>query len=150
MGAKPPYSIRRATLADAAEIARLATELGYPAGVEEITGRLEPLLERSNHFIAVAAANKTPLLFGWVAAEERQLLLVSQRVEIMGLVVDLAARRVGVGQALVAEIERWALERGLDGVSVRSNTLRPESHPFYEQLGFHREKSQHVYLKQLL
>jgi GNAT superfamily N-acetyltransferase len=68
----------------------------------------------------------------------------------MGLVVDHAARREGVGQILVAEVERWAVTRGVGEVVVRSNILRPESHPFYEQLGYHREKSQHAYLKRLM
>ena len=150
MATKSPYSIRRATLADAAEIARLASQLGYPAVAGEILGRLEPLLDRPNHFIAVAAAGKQPPLLGWIAAEKRNLLITSERVEIMGLVVDHSARREGIAQTLVAEVERWAVKHGVCAVVVRSNIFRPESHPFYEQLGYHREKSQHVYLKQLL
>ena len=98
----------------------------------------------------MAAAEKQPRLLGWIAAEARDLLITSGRVEIMGLVVDHAARREGVGQILVAEVERWAVTRGVGEVVVRSNILRPESHPFYEQLGYHREKSQHAYLKRLM
>jgi len=150
MATKPPCSIRSASLADTPEIARLASQLGYPATAGEILARLEALLARPNHFIAVAAAEEKPGLRGWIAAEERHLLIASDRVEIMGLVVDRAARRQGVGQILVAEVERWAVTRGVGEVVVRSNILRPESHPFYEQLGYHREKSQHVYLKQLM
>jgi len=149
MATKPPCSIRSASLADAAEIARLASQLGYPATAGEILARLEALLAKPNHFIAVAAAEEKPGLRGWIAAEKRDLLIASDRVEIMGLVVDRAARRQGVGQILVAEVERWAVTRGVGEVVVRSNILRPESHPFYEQLGYHREKSQHVYLKHL-
>ena len=66
----------------------------------------------------------------------------------MGLVVDHAARREGVGHALIAAIERWAKERGPGDIVVRSNTLRQESHPFYEGLGYRRKKSQHVYVKE--
>ncbi|HEY2711378.1 MAG TPA: GNAT family N-acetyltransferase [Chthoniobacterales bacterium] len=148
MARKSFYSIRSATKADAAEIARLASQLGYPAAAGEILGRLESLLDRPNHFIAVAAAEKQPRLLGWIAAEERNLLITSKRVEIMGLVVDHSLRREGVGHTLVTEVERWAVKRGVGEVVVHSNIRRPESHPFYEQLGYHREKSQHVYLKQ--
>jgi len=150
MATKPPCSIRSASLADAPEIARLASQLGYPATAGEILARLEALLAKPNHFIAVAAAEEKPGLRGWIAAEKRDLLIASDRVEITGLVVDRAARRQGVGQILVAEVERWAVNRGVGEVVVRSNILRPESHPFYEQLGYHREKSQHAYLKRLM
>ena len=39
--------------------------------------------------------------------------------------------------------------RGLPEVSVRSNVVREESHPFYERLGYTRAKTQHVYRKAL-
>jgi hypothetical protein len=32
---------------------------------------------------------------------------------------------------------------------LRSNVLRAEAHPFYEQLGFLRTKTQHAYVKPL-
>lgn len=143
------YSVRGAALADAAEIARLASQLGYPANASEILGRLELLLHRPSHFISVAADEASPRLLGWIAAEARNFLILTERVEIMGLVVDSEARRQGVGEALVGEAEHWARNRRVTGIVVRSNIVRPESHPFYERLGYQREKSQHVYLKHL-
>ncbi len=144
---KPRYSVRAAKLGDAAEIARLAGELGYPAAAGEISARLQSLLGQPNHFIAVAAVESAQQLLGWIAAEERTLLVVSAQIEIMGLVVDHAARREGVGHALIAATESWAKERGQGDIVVRSNTRRQESHPFYEGLGYRRKKSQHVYVK---
>ncbi len=146
---KPRYSIRAATLGDAAEIARLAGELGYPAAAGEISARLQSLLGQPNHFIAVAATQdeQGKELLGWIAAEERSLLVASPQIEIMGLVVDHASRREGVGHALIAAIEHWAKERGHGNIVVRSNTRRQQSHPFYEGLGYRRKKSQHVYVK---
>ncbi len=142
--------IRPATPADAGEITRLASQLGYPAEPKEISTRLESLLGRPNHFIAVAAAREGERgLLGWIAAEERALLIATPRIEIMGLVVDHAARAEGVGRALVIAVEFWARSLGLGKVVVRSNIVRAESHPFYERLGYSREKSQHVYLKEL-
>jgi GNAT superfamily N-acetyltransferase len=61
--------------------------------------------------------------------------------------VDLGHRRRGVGQELVAAVEWWALGRGVTEISVRSNVVRAESHPFYQRLGYRRTKTQHVYRK---
>lgn len=57
--------------------------------------------------------------------------------------------RNGVGRALVASAEAWALGNGFSSIGVRSNVARVESHPFYERLGFARTKTQHVYSKTL-
>jgi hypothetical protein len=48
-----------------------------------------------------------------------------------------------------ARIERWATTRQCTQVVVRSNVSRSESHPFYENLGYARTKTQHAYRKVL-
>ncbi|MET0718535.1 MAG: GNAT family N-acetyltransferase, partial [Pseudoxanthomonas sp.] len=88
-------------------------------------------------------------LLGWIGIELRTTLETGRKAEIVGLVVDAGARRSGAGKALVAAAENWVRQHGLDAVMVRSNTVRIESHPFYEGLGFVRRKSQHVYSKTL-
>jgi GNAT superfamily N-acetyltransferase len=139
--------IRRATEADAASIARLTTELGYPTSPEEIHARLAELLARETQFIAVAEQPEG--VAAWAAAEERVLLESGRRAELVGLVVTYQARRLGLGRRLVSEAEVWARNRGLPSISVRSNVLRAEAHPFYERLGYTRKKTQHAYFKQL-
>jgi GNAT superfamily N-acetyltransferase len=67
----------------------------------------------------------------------------------MGLVVDARRRRQGIGQQLLAAVEQWAQSRGLPHVTVRSNIVRADSHPFYERQGYTRHKTQHVYRKAL-
>ncbi|MDP3859393.1 MAG: GNAT family N-acetyltransferase [Stagnimonas sp.] len=133
--------------ADAADIARLANELGYAASTAEIASRLQILLPSPTQFVAVAESGGA--LVGWVAAEQRLLLESGERAELVGLVVGAAARRSGAGSALVAAAEGWASSRKLTMICVRSNVSRPESHPFYERLGYVRRKTQHVYLKPL-
>jgi GNAT superfamily N-acetyltransferase len=140
--------IRRAELADAAEIARLSGELGYPNTATEIASRLERLLVNPDHFVAVADQDE-PRLLGWIAAEHRLLLEYGERVELVGLVVGAEARRTGLGRALVASAEGWARARGVRTIAVRSNAARTESHPFYEGLGYVRTKTQHSYSKSL-
>jgi GNAT superfamily N-acetyltransferase len=126
-------------------MARLAGELAYPMSTAEMARRLGVLLPNDRHYIAVAATGKD--LLGWVHVEHRFSLEAGDRAELMGLVVDSSARRRGVGRELVDVAENWALARGLSAITVRSNAARELSHPFYEALGYSREKTQHVYRK---
>lgn len=137
--------IRRAHVADAAEMARLAGQLGYPMSPAEMSRRLEVLLASERQYVAVAASGER--LSGWVQVEHRLSIEGGDRAELMGLVVDAAARRSGLGRALVDAAERWAVARGLPSLTVRSNAARLEAHPFYESLGFSRSKTQHVYTR---
>jgi GNAT superfamily N-acetyltransferase len=137
--------MRLARIDDAAEMARLAGELGYPMSITERARRLGVLLPNDLHYVAVAA--KDDHLLGWVHVEHRFSLEGGDRAEVMGLVVDSSARRHGLGRELVDVAENWARTRGLAAVTVRSNAARELSHPFYEALGYSREKTQHVYRK---
>jgi GNAT superfamily N-acetyltransferase len=142
------WHLRRARLEDAAEIARLMTELGYPIEAAEILPRLQALLVHPDHLFTVAAGPKDHLS-GVIMAEHRALLLFGSQVEIMGLSVGADARRMGVGRALVKAVEDWARQFGSHKIVVRSNVLRPESHPFYEKIGYERKKTQHLYARSL-
>jgi GNAT superfamily N-acetyltransferase len=139
--------LRNARLDDAAQIARLASELGYPTTALEIAVRLALMLPLSHHHVVVAQGDDG--LLGWIAVERRLTLESGERIEIVGLVVSAVAKRSGVGRALVANAEHWALAQGFDSIAVRSNVARAESHPFYEGLGYVRRKTQHVYSKPL-
>ena len=140
--------IRPVRLEDAAGIAELSGQLGYPASASEMSGRLSQALGDPDYVIRVAEGADGSLL-GWIGAEYRFLLELGEEVEIVGLVVRQAARRLGVGKALLAAAEDWARSRGLDSIRVRSNATRLESHPFYERMGYARVKTQHCYRKPL-
>ena len=141
-------TLRRARIGDAAELARLSAQLGYPQSADAFERRLRRLLISADHPVIVAADDDARLL-GFVALEHRLMLETGERVEIVGLVVDDAARRRGIGQSLVGAALDWAREIGVAEVMVRSNVAREASHPFYEGAGFERIKSQHVYLKRV-
>jgi len=140
--------LRRAHPDDAGEVARLAGELGYEASNAQMRERLERLCADPCHVVFVAADAPSRLL-GWLHAGRTLVLESGEAVEILGLVVDPAARRRAVGRALASAAERWAQECAVPRIVVRSNALRPEAHAFYPALGYTLAKTQHVYRKAL-
>ena len=139
--------VRRAASDDAPHVAALSRVLGYPVDPGVMSERLAHLAARDADAVFVAVDRDR--IVGWIHGSERELLEVGRQVEILGLVVDLTTRRSGAGRALVDAVERWAASRGVAQVSVRSNVVRVESHPFYERLGYKRVKTQHSYRKAL-
>ena len=91
------FALRLAEVDDAAEIARLSGELGYPVDAAAVTRNLAQLLPLPTHRIWVAAGADG--LLGWTSAERRVLVESGERVELVALVVDARVRRGGIGQA---------------------------------------------------
>ena len=146
----PAVHIRRAAVADAAEIARLAAQFGHPVLVPELSTRIAKLDAMPSQYLVVAQdTDASSTLLGWLQAERRLVLTAGERAEIIGLVVDAAARRRGVGTLLVNAVQRWALAANLGQIVVRSNVVRDASHVFYLARGFSRVKTQHIYAKSL-
>jgi N-acetylglutamate synthase-like GNAT family acetyltransferase len=139
--------LRKARVEDAADIARLAGELGYATAIEAMHKRLAVLATHPDHCITVAERDGHVL--GWIAVEHRRTLESGERAEIVGLVVDARCRSGGIGRLLVQAAEQWAQQLGFDTLCVRSNVLRDASHPFYERMGYVRHKTQHYYVKTL-
>jgi GNAT superfamily N-acetyltransferase len=144
----PPLTIRPAVLADAPRLAELSATLGYPVAAETLAATLKRLLARETEVVLVAETGAGTVV-GWLHGAEQELLEIGRRCEICGLVVDGQHRGLGAGRKLVEAVEAWARSRGLEEVSVRSNIVRSESHPFYLHLGFEREKTQHAYRKRV-
>ncbi len=142
--------IRRASAADAEQIARLGAQFAGPVEVLKLRARIAELQALPAYYLAVAEESAARLL-GWIQVERRLIVAEArERAEIMGLVVDAAARRRGIGTALVHAAQQWALAAHLPQLLVRSNVVRDASHAFYAGLGFSRVKTQHVYAKSLL
>ncbi len=141
-------TIRPAIVGDAAAIAGLSEELGYPATAKTMRERLRAILASAHDLLDVATDNSGKLV-GWLQAHAAQVVESGLRVEITGLVVAAAARRQGVGRMLVAAAERWARSVSARAIVVRSNAARVESHAFYPALGYAPSKTQVVYRKLL-
>src|ERR1700690_206290 len=138
--------LRRALPEDASELARRAGELGYEASEAHMRARLERLGADPDHVVFVAPAPGARLL-GWIHAARTLILESGDAVEILGLVVDSAARRGAIGRSLVSAAEDWPRECALPRMVVGSNALRQEAHAFYPALGYTLVKTQRVYRK---
>ena len=55
---------------------------------------------------------------------------------IGGLVVDAAARRHGVGRALMTAAEAWTRQQGLPGIMLETQNVNVAACRFYERCGF--------------
>ena len=142
-----PVLVRPALSNDVARVAHLSETLGYPTRTADLAPRLARLL--ASPYDTVLVAEQAGFVVAWIHGAQQELLEIGLRCEILGLVVDPSCRRAGIGRRLLAAVESWAEGRGLPEVSVRSGTVRVEAHPFYQQSGYARIKTQHVYRKPL-
>jgi GNAT superfamily N-acetyltransferase len=138
--------IRTVRETDAAAIASLAVQLGYPMTAEQGRERILLILADPDcaAFVAEGGAGDVA---GWVYVFGAHRLQTEPFAEIGGLVVDEAQRSKGIGTALMGAAESWAAARGYASVIVRSNVIRAGAHEFYECLGFNRFKSQAIFSK---
>lgn len=127
--------IREAGTADAASIASLVTQLGYPSTPAEMTGRLKVLLSLPEYIIFVAEADGD--IVGLVGAYMAYSLEFSGMYgRLITLIVDERHRGTGIGKQLIAEIENRLKREGALLAVVTSSSHREESHRFYEDNGY--------------
>jgi GNAT superfamily N-acetyltransferase len=139
--------LRAASPDDAAAVADLATQLGYPTQPEQAAARLRDLAGRPDHAVLVAAEGGA--VIGWIHVCGERRVETDPFAEIAGLVVDAARRSRGAGAALVEAAADWARAEGYATLRVRSNTVRTRTHAFYERAGFTRAKTQVVLARDL-
>jgi GNAT superfamily N-acetyltransferase len=140
--------LRRARLSDAARIAELSGQLGYPATEKQMKMRLKDLMQNKEAACFVAESRDDNLI-GWIHVSSTPLLEVERRAEVNGLVVDEAARSRGAGALLLAAGEKWARGKRCRSMSVRSNVLRERAHGFYLRNGYEHYKTQKAFRKGL-
>jgi GNAT superfamily N-acetyltransferase len=138
-------NIREATASDAAALAALSTQLGYPAQPGEAVERLAALGSGG----AVLVAEENGAVLGWIHVCGVRFFQSPPFAEVGGLVVDEASRGRGAGKLLLEAGARWAAEHGYGKLRVRSNVVREDAHRFYEREGFQRVKTQAVFDRKL-
>ena len=126
--------VRAATLEDAAAVAGLFGQLGYPASAGEVAARLAAC---SGAAVRVFVAEADGRLAGVIILNLIEPLHVAGRwAMVSALVVDETARGAGVGAALLAEAECFARAQGCTQVELSSSESRTRAHAFYRQQGF--------------
>lgn len=127
--------IRHATDADAAAIAGLMEQLGYPAGADLIAFKLNVLSRSADE--AVFLAIDADRIVGCLSGHVHDLFHVPGRLgRITSLVVDAGARGLGVGRALIDKSADYFRDRGCVRIEVTSGDHRPDAHAFYQSVGF--------------
>ncbi len=132
---------------DAAEVAELSVQLGYPATEAEVRERIEAMPRRVDHFARVACLEGR--VVGWIEAEVARHLQEAPHALITGLVVREGARSLGVGNRLCLEAEAWSRRAGLPAIRATSRMTRERAHRFYLREGFVQIKTSAVFEKVL-
>jgi len=140
--------IRPMRPADAARVADLATQLGYPAEAAQIERRFAFLAARPVDTVLVAT-DDADVPIGWIHVARVASLEADDLALIGGLVIDDGQRSSGIGSALVGAAEDWARSQGARTMLVRSRSTRPRAHRFYQRIGFVQVKLSHVFEKPL-
>ena len=127
--------IRDARRADAAAIAELLGELGYPAEAAPVQRRLERIADDPSSKLFVAEVNGEIAGLGGL-----HVLPLVEHDELgcmlTAMVVGARHRRRGIGAELVGVVEREARMRGCSRLVLSSADRRLDAHAFYESLGF--------------
>jgi len=145
---RPSMKIRRARPGDAARIAELTGQLGYPASFKQVAARLKSVLRTKTGACFVAETPEEGVI-GWVHASAKPLLEMDRQAEVDGLVVDEKARSRGAGARLMEAAEKWAKAIRCTGMSLRSNVTRERAHKFYLRQGYEHYKTQKTFRKPL-
>ncbi len=140
-------TIRCARTYDAAAIAALCDELGYPATRQQVVARLAAI-ENAAAKVFVAE-NASGEVIAWLHAGICAQLTGDDEAEILGLVVAANARSSGIGRALVECAAAWAREHGCTRLRVRSRAERERTHRFYEREGFELIRTQRMFARRI-
>jgi GNAT superfamily N-acetyltransferase len=128
-------AVRGAATTDAAAIADLMTQLGYPATADEISRRLGYWLRDRASQILLAVCDGT--VVGCLSLHAVPYLERTGRwARIESFIIDEAARGSGVGTTLLAAAEELAREWGCLSVEVTSSRTREDAHAFYRKAGY--------------
>ena len=127
--------IREARTDDAAAVAALLGELGYPTSEEEAAFRLKRLHEEPHALVLVVDVDAAVAALGGIRSEF-PLEQAEPWARVIALVVGEQHRGRGIGAQLVNALEAEATSRGCVAVVLTSGNHRHEAHAFYERRGY--------------
>jgi predicted N-acetyltransferase YhbS len=139
--------IRQMASEDAAAVAALSRQLGYPLSSQQILQNINEVRRSKDHdaFVAIYDSH----VVGWIGLARAFMIESLPFCEINGLVVDEDHKGKGIGKLLVEKAKKWAKEKGNDTLRLRCNVKRTEAHQFYRHLGFKETKQQTAFVLEL-
>jgi len=127
--------LRSAMIADADDVARLLTDLGYPCEIEDAAERIGAIA--ANDRQALVLARRDGAVCGLVALDFMYYLpLGTITCRVTALVVTPTAQGLGIGRQLLKEAERRARSGGAARIELTSGSQRTEAHAFYRACGY--------------
>ena len=127
--------LRSAMIADADDVARLLTDLGYPCEIEDAAERIDAIA--ANDRQALVLARRDGAVCGLVALDFMYYLpLGTITCRVTALVVTPTAQGLGIGRQLLKEAERRARSGGASRIELTSGSQRTEAHAFYRACGY--------------
>lgn len=129
-------TIREARADDAAAIAELLGELGYPTAADAVPRRLANMRTDGGQWTLIAEDGAGQAV-GMATIIVRHVINRDEPFgRLASVVVKEAWRSRGVGAALIARTEEICREHGCSAIEVTSAEHRPRAHDFYRRLGF--------------
>lgn len=127
--------LRNAVPADADDVARLLSELGYPCDIADAAERISAIL--ANDRQALVLARRDGVVCGLIALDFMYYLpLGTTTCRVTALVVTPSVQGMGVGRHLLQEAERRARAGGAARIELTSGAQRHEAHAFYRACGY--------------
>ena len=127
--------LRVAMPADADDVARLLTEMGYPCELDDALERIGAILDNDRQVVVVA--RRDGAVCGLIALDFMYYLpLGTTTCRVNALVVTSTAQGLGIGRALLKEAERRARVGGAARIELASGSQRTEAHAFYRACGY--------------
>jgi len=141
-------NIRRCMISDAHRIYELSMkELGYKFSEEQVEANVRRLIGIPTNLILVAESGDE--VVGFIHAVSHEPVYAPPMKNILGLAVDPAFRKQGLGRQLVEAIEEWARETGAEGIRVNSGIDMNSGLRFYKALGYDYVRTLYKFRKKL-
>ncbi len=140
-------NVIRMEKSDLADVQALSLQLGYQVNIVDLSKRFDQITSEADYQLFVAR-DKYEKVIGWIQVNiEQKSLLVGRYAEIAALVVDENQRGKGVGKSLLQAAEKWAVEKKVDLIRLRSNLKRTDAHRFYSREGYEILKTSNIFAK---
>lgn len=140
--------IRECRAEDARAIHELNhSEMGYDYPLSDTEAKLRRLLADRAHRIYIAVADGR--IAGYIHACDYELLYAPPMKNIMGIAVSGEYKRLGIGSALMRQVEGWAAQTGAQAIRLVSGESRTAAHEFYRSQGYSGGRRQLNFRKQL-